>query len=310
MKESNIDTVPVPVVVSVVITCFNYGCYLATCLQSVLAQTFHDYEIIVIDDGSTDNTAEAMQQYLSLSCLRYIRQVNIGQARSKNRGVELARGKYVAFLDADDIWEKDKLEKQIKLFELPEVGVVYSKARLIDDNANVKEVGDWGVYLQPRSGWVTDWLLFDNFVWFSSSIVRKIFLERYGVFDENLVMGIDWDLWLRLSMHCKFDFVDESLLLYRMGHEGQMSKNLKMRFASADIILRNFLSNNPQLENIEMLRKVKAYAFCNRGNYYCSVDRWQAALFFLRALLLNPSKRACWGLVKTLSPFRCKSKKL
>ena len=286
---------------TVVITCFNYGHYLEGCLRSVLDQTYGDYEIIVIDDGSTDSTPEVMKAFSGLSNLRYIRQENFGQAKAKNRGIKSARGRYVAFLDADDRWERDKLERQVRLFENPAVGVVYSLARLIDDEGAPLDLHYSGEYLKPRSGKVSRWLFLDNFVWFSSSVVRRECFEKHGIFDESLKMGIDWDLWLRISTQCEFDFVDEPLLLYRMGHSGQMSKNVEIRQQCSDRIMENFLKKYPGAVNAETVREGQFITFCNRANYYRRIDKKKSFDYFFRALKMKPFNRDAYkGLIKNL----------
>ena len=105
--------------ISVVVTCYNYGAYLEGCLSSIMAQSFQDREIIVIDDGSTDDTPQVMARFSETPDLRYIRQANGGQAVAKNAGIRAARGEFIAFLDADDLWEPEKLAKQVRLFADP-----------------------------------------------------------------------------------------------------------------------------------------------------------------------------------------------
>ncbi|TKB23960.1 glycosyltransferase [Desulfopila sp. IMCC35006] len=287
--------------VSVVITCFNYGRYLEGCLCSVLAQTYEDYEIIVVDDGSTDNTPQIMTRFADVRNLVYIRQDNSGQANSKNKGIKNARGRYVAFLDADDLWEKDKLAKQVRLFENKAVGVVYSRARVIDKNGHSVTFNFSLQYLTPRSGMVSRWLLFDNFIPFSSSIVRKECIERLGAFDETLSMGIDWDLWLRISTQYEFDFVDESLFAYRIGHSDQMSKNAEERRKCSDRIMENFIMNYPDVITDANIRKVYSYTYCNRGSYNRKFDKKKSYRYFFRAILKDPFNIGAYkGIVKNI----------
>lgn len=286
---------------SVVVTCYNYGHYLAQCLDSVLTQAGADFEIIVIDDGSTDHTAEVMKGYAEVPAIRYVYQVNSGQARAKNHGIELARGRFVAFLDADDAWTPGKLEQQIPLFADDAVGVVYSRARFIDGQGRTLDIVPSAPYLKPRRGWVTQHLFMDNFVPFSSSIVPRRALEQSGGFDESLKMGIDWDLWLRLSTQYAFDFVDQPLLLYRMGHSGQMSKNAQERQKCADRIMRKFQQRFPGAVSAETVRKAAYYTACNRGYYYAKIDRRKSLRYYLDAVKIQPFKRtAPIGLLKLM----------
>src|SRR5262245_55106442 len=119
--------------VSVVVATQNYGQYLAGAVQSVLDQSWRDLEIIVVDDGSTDNTSEVVRPFLCDPRVRYHRTDGLGQSRAKNLGIQLARAPLVAFLDGDDEWLPDKLERQLPLFDVAAVGVVYSLRKLMDE---------------------------------------------------------------------------------------------------------------------------------------------------------------------------------
>lgn len=279
-----------PPVVSVVITCYNYGKYLKGCIESVLSQSFTDLEIIVVNDGSTDNTDEVIRKFQGLHNIKYIKQTNNGQANAKNIGIKYASGDFIAFLDADDAWEVDKLKKQLPFFSKERVGVVYSRAHYIDEMGQElrSDSRNYCKYLTPRSGNVTEYLFIDNFVPFSSSIVRKICLERCGIFDESYKMGIDWDLWLRISTVYEFDFIDEPLLIYRIGHVGQMSKNIEVRQKCSDQIMKNFIKINQNIISPWIIRKAYSYTYYNRGNYYLTIDRKKAIQNFLKAIWENP----------------------
>jgi len=277
--------------VSIVITCYNYERFVATALRSALGQSFQDIEVILVDDGSTDGSEEKILPFLSDPRLRYIKQANLGQAKSKNRGIQESSGVYVAFLDADDQWAHDKLEKQTPLFNDPKVGVVYSRANYIDGNDQLLDFALTDEFLQPRNGKVTEFLYMNNFVPFSSSVVRRECLEHLGAFDESLPMGIDWDLWLRLSTHYQFNFVDEPLLLYRLGHSGQMSKNAETRHRCSDRIMSQFIQQHPVAISRGVQRKALAYTYCNRVEYYCGRDPFKSLLLSLKVVRLFPFAR-------------------
>jgi glycosyltransferase involved in cell wall biosynthesis len=246
-----------------------------------------------------------MEAFAYLPNLRYFRQKNSGQAKAKNSGIAFARGRYVAFLDADDLWEKEKLAKQIDLFKRPLVGVVYSRARLIDENNDPVDYDFSGKYQKARAGSISRWLFLDNFVPFSSSVVRRECFEKCGVFDESLPMGIDWDMWLRFSTDYEFDFVDEPLLLYRVGHFGQMSKNVEIRQLCSDRIMKNFLRRNPKLLPLRTIRNAYAYTYYNRGEYYRSIDWKKSIRFFFRAIGQNPAEILAYkGLLKLSLGYR------
>lgn len=290
--------------VSVVITCYNYGKFLATAIDSVLEQTYPEFEIILVDDGSTDNTEQVANQYAHHPRLTYIRQNNAGQANAKNTGIKHASGEFIAFLDADDRWCPDKLEKQMIRFEIKNVGVVYCRAKYLNEDDEEIFFAMTGPYLQPRRNKVTNWLIFDNFVPFSSSVVRKECLDKFGTFDETLKMGIDWDLWLRISTAYSFDFVDEHLFYYRMGHSGQMSKNLETRQECSDRIMERFLAHYPYALGVKTVERAMYYTYCNRGEYFRSIDKKKSTNLFLKAIRILPYKiNAYKGLVKNLISY-------
>lgn len=287
--------------VSVVITCFNYAQYLKTAIDSVLKQTYPVVEIIVVNDGSTDNTEVVMSEYLENTKIIYIKQENKGQASAKNAGIKRSSGEFVAFLDADDVWCNEKLQKQMMCFENQKTGVVYCRANYLDEHDNVFEYDMTSYYLQPRRGEVSSWLLYDNFVQFSSSVVRRECFDRFGYFDESLKMGIDWDLWLRISTAYQFDYVEDRLFYYRMGHSGQMSKNAAERQRCSDLIVKKFAGNYPLSVTRKDLRKSTAYTCCNRAAYYSGSDKKQSLLYYLRAIFNYPTWSPAYnGIVRNL----------
>jgi glycosyltransferase involved in cell wall biosynthesis len=273
---------------SVVITCYNYARYLEGCVASVLNQSLPASEVIIIDDGSTDETPQLLERLSSIPRVRCERQDNLGQAKAKNAGARLCTGEAIAFLDADDLWERDKLALQGRCFDDPRVGVVYSTYSAIDEGGRAMDTPTPRGYLAPRRGNVTKWLVFDNFVPFSSAIVRRNVFAQAGGFDESLDMGIDWDLWLRLSCQVEFDFVPQPLLRYRVGHSGQMSRNWERRLEMADRIFARFRQANPNIVVRSLLRAVDAYNLATRGIAYRGVDLHRSTEFLLRAVVRRP----------------------
>jgi glycosyltransferase involved in cell wall biosynthesis len=220
--------------VSVVMAAKNYARFLPAAVESVLAQTVADWELLILDDGSTDDTPAAARPFLADRRVRYFRADKLGQPRAKNLGIGLARGEYVAFLDADDAWLPSKLEKQLAVFAAhPEAGVVFCRRHLIDESGDL--LPRPGSSPPPR-GRVLDRMFVQNFVCFSSAVVRRDVFAHVGRFDPEWDLAIDYDLWLRVAKHHAFDFVDEELVLYRTGH-GNLSKKLSDRVATAMSIM-------------------------------------------------------------------------
>lgn len=278
--------------ISVVITCYNYGQYVSEAIESVLCQTMEDYEIIVIDDGSQDDTSTVMDGYRENKKIRYIPQENQGQPKAKNRGIAESKGELIAFLDADDVWLPEKLALQSRLFNDPEVGVVYTRRYWIDPSGSI--IG--GNERTLRRGNILDYIFIDNFICFSSSMVRRDLLLAVNVFDEQLPMGIDYDLWVRLAARCQFDYVDRPLVKYRTGH-ANLSRNTLKRYACAEKIMHKNLGD-PSVRR-KMSWWVPRYAwadtFKNKGNVVRKQGDFSAAfLLYVKSLMANPFLAVAW----------------
>jgi glycosyltransferase involved in cell wall biosynthesis len=275
--------------VSVVIATHNYGRYLSAALDSALEQTFRDFEIIVVDDGSTDHTPAVVQPYLREMRIVYERTERQGQPKAKNLGIRLARGPLIAFLDADDVWLPTKLERQMPLFEADrDVGVVYSRRLVIDDEGWELE------YVQPplHRGWVLPRIFRNNFVCFSSSVVRRHVFDAVGGFDESIGLAIDYDLWLRVALGYRFDYVDQALVKYRTGHDS-LSRRKRERVRTAHAIISRFLDERGGRAALppELVRRTLAELCCDMGGAVTGVERigW-----FLRALRYRPQHGLAW----------------
>lgn len=288
--------------VSVVVATYNMAQYLPDAIRSALAQHYSPLEIIVVDDGSTDDTASVMRQFAVDDRVRYLRQPNGGQARAKNRAIYESSGDFIAFLDADDLWAQDKLAVQVPLFmSLPRVGVVYTDFVCIDP------AGIPLPTVRPKryySGKISGRLLVDNFVTGMTSLVRRECVTTLGAFDETLPMGVDYDLWLRLSTRYEFQYLDRITYLYRQW-PGQMSHNQETRFRCALRIMHRFLDRNPGLVDPPTIREAWAHTYVGgAGIYRVSVKNAPRALgLYLRALQQRPTYLPAWkGIIKLALP--------
>jgi len=210
--------------VSVIIPTHNRCRYLSEAVDSVLAQTYPHLEIFIVDDGSTDDTPQVLEKYGNK--IKYLRQECRGVCVARNNAIRQAAGKYVAFLDDDDVWLPQKLEKEVAFLESHEDhGFVFSSFRYFSD-----EKADMGERRRNEYEEMTYEYLYNQNLIFSTSLVtmRKECLDRFGLFDEGLVQSADYDLWLRIAKNCKFGVIDEPLSKYRL-HETNMSKNLARR---------------------------------------------------------------------------------
>jgi glycosyltransferase involved in cell wall biosynthesis len=209
--------------VSVIIPTYNSARYLRQAVDSALAQTFTDYEILVIDDGSTDRTEELMSLYRA--SVRYIRQRNGGVAAARNRGIAESRGRYVAFLDADDTWYPNKLERQISaLGILGGFRLCYSGFTLVaPDLTPIRQVQS-----RRRDSALEDLLLRGNIVGSICAVVcERALFKLVGDFDPSLSQCADWDMWVRLATLTEFLYVDEPLVTYRQ-HNSNMSRQVSL----------------------------------------------------------------------------------
>ena len=200
--------------VSVIIPAYNYGRFIAEAIEGALGQTCPPVEVIVVDDGSTDDTLEVVGKFGER--VRYLRQENSGVGAARNRGVAESVGEFIAFLDADDTWEPTKLEKQLAIFEAdPEIGLVHCGMREFDSETG----GTVATHVDGQAGWVADELL----LWERPAIigpggtimVRRDVFEAVGGFDERMRVSEDWDLCYRVARRYKVGFVAEPLVNYR-----------------------------------------------------------------------------------------------
>lgn len=197
---------------SILMSVYNGERFLRETLDSALQQTFRDFELLVIDDGSTDSTPEILS-----SCrdprVKFFACPHRGVAPALNRGLELASGEFVAFLDADDLWAPEKLEAQLEALQKhPRAGAAYSWFDLLDENGNRSA----SKLRPPHSGNVFPELILRNFVGCGSNLLaRRPALEVAGRFDESLTHSMDWDLALRLAERFELALVPTAHVLYR-----------------------------------------------------------------------------------------------
>ena len=253
--------------VTAIIAAYNTAQYLGAAIESVLGQTYRDFELHVVDDGSTDNTPEVVAQYQGDPRLRYTRQANAGQARATNFAIGEARGELLTFCDADDLWEPRKLEIQLKALEQdPQVGVVYArKRRITSDGAPLADTDDAPGQPHP-TGKITDALFLGNFIPYGTAMVRKECFDAVGHFRPEYRFGLDWDLWLRVSTRYRFAFVDEVTYVYRTW-PGQMTRNWRASYECAFKIMERFVDEHPDAVASEVVRNAYADSYTNRGYY-------------------------------------------
>jgi GT2 family glycosyltransferase len=186
--------------VSVIIPAFNVAAWIGETIQSVLRQSYRPIEVIVVDDGSTDDTALVAGKFGN--ALTYLRQPNAGVGAARNTGFKASRGDLIAFVDADDLWLPGKLEEQVALLKSkPEFGWVYTDAFIVDHTAG-KVLDRVGRTHSLPDGDIAGSLLLNNFIACPTPLIRRSLLARVGGFDErrSLTVAADWLMWLRLAV--------------------------------------------------------------------------------------------------------------
>ena len=250
--------------ISIIIPTYNSSLFIKRTIQSVINQTYTDWELLIIDDQSTDNTVELINEYVKQDKrikLLKTAQNSGGPATPKNIGIENAVGKYVAFLDHDDEWLPEKLEKQLKVFETSN----NNKLGLVSCFINIRNNNDGKIISKQRGLYkknALNMLLQYNFLITSSCIMtkREIF-KKIGLFDNKFKVSDDWDMWLRiLKSDYELDYTPECLVNYFV-HEQNLSSN---REKEIEEFKRLFNKNNNGLYRMEDSWFLSYYYFKNK----------------------------------------------
>ncbi len=270
--------------VSVVIPTWNRASLVPKAVESVLAQTSPVAEILIVDDGSTDDTAEVVRRLPGP--VRYLHKRNGGAASARNLGIREARNPYIALLDSDDVWRPDKIERQCAVLDArPNVVVVHSAARIIGpDGRPTGEV--WG---KPEyQGWVRRKLLFANGVNASSVLARREAILQAGGYDERFRLLENWELWLRMSKLGEFAYQPECLVEYRR-HDGNTISDLdKLERAFRAFHDKHLAPDRCRLPP-PFLRRVLAHHHRAMADAQTGQGRFSTARKeFLRSLQLHP----------------------
>ena len=195
--------------ISVIIPTYNSGVFIGEAIQSVLRQTCTDYEIIVIDDGSTDNTGGIIEN--NFPQVRYFYTPNQGAAKARNYGIRRAHGEFIAFLDADDLWLPEKLEKQLKVFNADQELMLVFTEHLGFDTTGFRET----IFLKKErlmKGDIVKNIFFYSHVALPTVMVRRQVFQEIGYFDENLNVAEDDNLWMRIALKFRIHLLDEVLV--------------------------------------------------------------------------------------------------
>jgi glycosyltransferase involved in cell wall biosynthesis len=274
---------------------YNAAQYIDKAIQSVIDQTFTDWELLIFDDGSTDNTEDIVAPFLNDLRIQYIKQENLGQPKTRNKGVRMSRGNLIALLDSDDIWLKNKLEKQVEIFEkYPDVGVCGTSTYQINPEGKI-----WGTHIRKEFyGKATSYLFTGHVsIGMSTSITRKEVYDTIGYFDEGyLPFSMDYDFWLRASIPFNFYVIEEPLVQYRSGHTSISSQGkTKRRDLVMNIVVPRFLKEYGGSKYVKWY-----HVWMLRSDCYfikaCEKTTWGPKTYWLfRSILCNPMNRDAVG---------------
>jgi glycosyltransferase involved in cell wall biosynthesis len=312
--EKSKDATPL---VSVIIPAFNYGHLIGQTFDSLLKQTYLNWECLVIDDGSTDNTEEIVRDFSRLEPrVKYFSQANSGLSAARNAGVKLSNGKYIQFLDADDLLEKRKLEYHVKhLEEHQEVDIVYGSVRYFTtDNPDERRYSifkidkPWMPEVSGAGEEVLRFLLYENIMVVSAPLIRREVIADVGLFDREIPLLEDWDYWIRCAIKGKrFQYLDkeETLSLVRW-HPSSISQN-SMRMRKQRELMRDKIKS--MISDGRLLRLNRDHLIFSHGqNGIDEIENGRlinGMRYLLKAAYLSPgiSTKLKWCYWAALIPF-------
>lgn len=294
--------------VSIIIPTFNCALFLNRAIDSVFDQTYMNIEIIVVDDGSTDNTRDIVADYRRY--ITYIYQENSGLAGARNTGIESAKGDYIAFLDADDCYSKYNIETKISFIENnPYVDWVYSDWDYLDEQRNFIERGStrWSYRNKNIKDNLFKELLYNrNFISPCTVVIKKSVLKEVGCFDPMVICQEDWDLWLRLSLNHPSHFIDE-VLVHVVERPYSLSKDFNKWVYGNSLIVNKLENLIPEdfPNKHAILKKLQAdkYTYIGRDQMQKG-EIGKAIKSYMKSVKHLPyQKRIYWLLLKALFKF-------
>ena len=275
---------------SVILPCFNGARWISRVVESILAQTYKHFELVIIDDGSTDNSQEIIASYLRDERIRYIFQKNRGFSATINRGIAESSGCLIGFIGQDDLWMPNKLEFQVKYFSKhKDVALVCSDYYTIDSEDRIIGMVNPKVPAFPSKQELIKQLFLNNFIGFETVLVKRKCFDVVGLFDERMIAFSDHDMWLRIAGRFDIAYLD-LFLVRKREHELQLSK-------ATDIVLKD-----------EFLLVMKA---TDRYPFLKEVERKKlASLYYSWGLMLLQKGNAEEGKQKLLKAINCQPWKL
>ncbi|MCH7905596.1 MAG: glycosyltransferase [Armatimonadetes bacterium] len=301
--------------VSIVLTCYNHLDHLKIAVDSIIAQTFTDYEIIALDDGSTDGTrdwlSELHRREPQIPLKLFFNEENLGTYGTLNKGIDVSTGELIAEFNDDDVWAPEKLEKQVAMMDAhPEIGLVHTAGYFIDGDGNEIKDNPLGFeWPKTSTGDVLPELIPFNKIIASSVLVRRECFEKVGKFNTSYFGSGDWEMWYRIAEEYHVGHVDEPLTLYRV-HGGSAS-HLTDKIAKDDRRIREWMT--PRIDGYAdrgwppgLLRRIKAHHWACLG----TARTWEGDVSggrraYVESLKLMPWRfKSVLRLVATVLPRR------
>ncbi len=276
--------------VSIVLTCYNGARWISRAIESILVQTYEDFELVIVDDGSTDSSKEVVASHLCDKRVRYIYQENSGFSSAVNRGIKEGSGSVIGFIGQDDLWMPNKLELQLKYFsEHKDVDLIHSNYCSIDSEGRIIEVRDIKIPNFSSKKKVVEQLFLNNFIGFETVLVKRRCFDEVGYFDEQMVGFSDHDIWLRIAGSFNIGYLDLPLVEKRE-HEFQLSKvRIEAVLKDEFLMVKKAIDRYPFLKRVEGKKLASLYyawgtVLLQKGN------NKKAKQKFIRAIKCQPAK--------------------
>lgn len=287
--------------ISVVIPTYNRVEFICEAIDSVLNQTLKAHEIIIVDDGSNDNTEEIVIKKYN-DHVKYIKKKNGGPSSSRNFGMKYATGDYIAFLDSDDIWYIDKLEKQMNLFhQNNNIYMTFTGTEQRNHNLN-QIIGYLCINPSFRNNMLYNILKYCIIIT-SSVIIKKSITNTIGYFNESLLIGEDWEYFSRITSQCSVDYISEPLMISRK-HPGSIKADID-RWVIEDLKSMDIMLSFQNEYKHELLKYHKYRIYSEAGiNYFYIGNHLKARSYFLKALKYSINPELIKYLTKTIIPYK------
>ncbi|MBU2955617.1 glycosyltransferase [Marinobacter sp. F3R08] len=277
--------------ISIITPTYNRADFIAEAVQSVLDQTYQNFEHLIVDDGSNDNTREVLSPFLEDDRFKYFYQENQGQSVARNLALKHARGDFICFLDSDNAWLPIHLESLLAAFqETPDVDIVYGDGITIDEKGNELRRKN----IKRHSGYIAFQMLKDNCVGMNMTMARRRCFDEMGGMSGKRKVADDYDLWLKFSSRYQFRYVPRYLAYYRVMAD-QISSNKEARFETNESIIKDFRKSYPDALTDAQFDEAFAFFYSRKARYLAGAGRkWLAIRTIGTALKYRPCGVVPW----------------